>query len=175
MFTGSKQTQIINLSNIPDQIVGASYPLNATASSGLSVAYRVVAGGAFIQQNSSVVCNDTGTVVVEATQLGNASFFSAYPEVRTFKVLPAPTSTPILNKNAQNIAIYPNPAEKVFLIEGENLQGSWLQMTDINGKVCYRTQLQTQQTPITVAHLPRGMYIIHITGNVNTVKKIVVK
>jgi len=178
VFVGSKIPQLITFPAIPDQLVDSSYVLNATSSSELPVTYQVLEGNAFIQ-DGAVVCNDTGIVVIRAMQNGNSVFFPAYPETISFRVLPNPSVItavhPLQQATENQVIIYPNPVEDVFVIEGNDLPGSWLQVTDIEGKVWYKTQIEKTQVEINAQPLPRGIYIIHIKGNVNVVRKLMVK
>ena len=60
----------------------ASYPLIATASSGLAVTFQVIQGPAKID-NGNIVATNVGTVIVEAVQEGDADF-AAIRQSRTF-------------------------------------------------------------------------------------------
>ncbi|RYY22042.1 MAG: T9SS type A sorting domain-containing protein, partial [Sphingobacteriaceae bacterium] len=63
----------------------------ASASSGLPVSYRVVSGPATVSGNSLTI-TDAGTVVVEASQTGNASFNAAKTMSQSFTVVAASNS-----------------------------------------------------------------------------------
>jgi parallel beta-helix repeat protein len=75
--TVSKQNQTISFLNISDKTYSdAPFTLNATASSGLPVSYRILSGPATISGNI-ITITGTGEVWVEASQTGNASFNAA--------------------------------------------------------------------------------------------------
>jgi parallel beta-helix repeat protein len=64
----------------------APISVSATSSSGLPVTFRILSGPATISGNT-ITLKDTGTVAVQASQSGNASFNPANPVIRYFKVL----------------------------------------------------------------------------------------
>jgi parallel beta-helix repeat protein len=81
-----KQNQTITFPPIANRTVGdAPFVLNATASSGLTVSYRVVSGPASVSGNT-VTINGAGEVVIEASQAGNGSFNPALVVNRSFMV-----------------------------------------------------------------------------------------
>jgi parallel beta-helix repeat protein len=84
--TTFKANQVITFPAIGNKIVGdAPVTLNATASSGLTVSYRLVSGPAALSGNT-LTLTGTGTVTIEATQSGNATFNAAEPVVQSFTV-----------------------------------------------------------------------------------------
>ncbi|MEJ7913212.1 MAG: right-handed parallel beta-helix repeat-containing protein, partial [Chitinophagaceae bacterium] len=98
-----KTDQTINFSTLPAKTVGdAPFALDATASSGLPVTFRVISGPATLSGNM-VSLTGSGSVVIEASQAGNASFNPAPSVNRDFTVTPATAidNTPptIITKN----------------------------------------------------------------------------
>jgi len=89
--------QTITFSNPGAQTYGTPLTLSASASSGLPVSFAVIAGPATLSGNT-LTFTATGSVTVQATQGGNASYAPATPVSVTFTVNPA----------AQTIA-FPNP------------------------------------------------------------------
>ena len=83
----SATAQSITFPAIPNHTLGdAPFALNATASSGLAVSYAVVSGPATVS-GSTVTLSGAGTVVVQATQSGNATYATASPVSQSFTVL----------------------------------------------------------------------------------------
>jgi hypothetical protein len=81
-------TQTITFGAIANVTYGANaFTLHATASSGLPVTFSA-SGPAKIQGNTLVVTG-AGTVVVTATQVGNATYAAASPVTQSFTVAPA--------------------------------------------------------------------------------------
>ncbi|MGI4750720.1 MAG: PA14 domain-containing protein [Janthinobacterium lividum] len=84
--------QTITFAAISAKTVGdAPVALAATASSGLAVSFSVVSGPATISGSTLTITGD-GTVVVQASQAGNASFNAANTVSQSFVVSPAPTT-----------------------------------------------------------------------------------
>ncbi len=67
----------------------APFSVSATASSGLAVTFIIVSGPATISGNT-VTITGTGTVIVRASQPGNANYFAATPVDQSFAVSLAP-------------------------------------------------------------------------------------
>jgi parallel beta-helix repeat protein len=104
-----KQNQIITFPSIANKTYGdPAFILNATASSGLPVSYRVISGPATISGNT-VTLMGTGTVTIEASQTGNATYNAATPVQQSFTVQAPPTTT----KQSQTIT-FPPLANKTY-------------------------------------------------------------
>ncbi len=61
-------------------------PLDASASSGLSVEFTLVSGPATINQEQLVLDGQTGTVVVQASQSGDSNWLAADPVTRSIQI-----------------------------------------------------------------------------------------
>ena len=82
----AKAAQTITFSPPGDHPNGApAFPLAATASSGLPVAFSVLSGPATVTGNS-VQLTGPGTVTVQATQPGDALTLAAPAMIQTFNV-----------------------------------------------------------------------------------------
>ncbi|RDC64876.1 T9SS type A sorting domain-containing protein [Adhaeribacter pallidiroseus] len=80
------QSQTITFEAIPNKtIFDKTFALKATSSSGLPVSFRVVSGPATVQGNL-VTITSTGTVTIEASQPGNATYKPASKVTQTFVV-----------------------------------------------------------------------------------------
>lgn len=88
-FTISKADQSINFAAVTNKTVGgADFPLSATASSGLSVAFDIVEGSQFVSlDGNAVTILGAGEVTIEASQPGNTQFNAASTEPQTFSIL----------------------------------------------------------------------------------------
>jgi parallel beta-helix repeat protein len=83
-LTVSKKEQVIRFAQIAGKTVGdAPFVLEATASSGLPVKFRIVSGPATFE-GGLVKVNGAGEVVVEATQGGEINFLAALPVRQRF-------------------------------------------------------------------------------------------
>jgi CARDB len=90
-FTVAKANQTIAFSPLSSKALGEpAFAVNATASSGLTVSFGIFSGPATISGNT-VTFTNAGTVVVRASQAGNANY-SAAPNVdQSFTVYAAPS------------------------------------------------------------------------------------
>ena len=78
-------SQTITFPAIPTQNGPGTVTLTATASSGLTVSYSVTSGPAMVSGNT-LTTTGAGSVTVQATQAGNASYLAAPPVSQTFTV-----------------------------------------------------------------------------------------
>jgi len=92
--TVTKQNQSIRFGAISSKVYGvAPFALQATATSGLAVSFRVVSGPATIS-GTTITLTGVGTVKVEATQSGNTTYNAAPAVSQSFAVTAATTTTP---------------------------------------------------------------------------------
>ena len=84
-------SQTISFSALPSTSYGATpLVLSASASSGLPISYQVMSGPASLSHGGQVLSlNGAGTVVVQATQAGNATYLAATSITQRFTVSPA--------------------------------------------------------------------------------------
>jgi len=113
----NKMTQVISLAALPDTVYGAGpISLNSTSSSGLPVTCRVVSGPAVLASSGGrLTLTGVGTVVVQASQSGNAQFAAASTVTLSFIVAPATLTVTPLNVAATYGAI---PASFNYSISG---------------------------------------------------------
>lgn len=103
-FTVSAGTQSITFPDLTAKTVGdAAFPLGATASSGLTVAYAVDPSGVVTVNNGLATIVAAGTVTITSTQAGNADWAAASPVSRTLVVNPA---TPTFRRLAGQVQYY---------------------------------------------------------------------
>jgi hypothetical protein len=85
-FANNSTAQTITFGTLANHTYGdSSFALAATTSSGLPVAFAVTSGPATIS-GSTLTITGVGTVTVQATQAGNATYASASPVTQTFTV-----------------------------------------------------------------------------------------
>ncbi len=90
-FAVSKVSQTLAFPPIPDQVVTSRVTLSAAASSGLPVSFAVRSGPGRITGGVHLAFTGTGTVVVAASQAGNATWSPAPTVERAVKVGPVPS------------------------------------------------------------------------------------
>jgi hypothetical protein len=83
----AKASQTISFASIGVQIQTNIVALNATADSGLTVAFNVASGPAIISDGTTLTFTNRGVVSVAATQAGNENYASATALTNTFTVL----------------------------------------------------------------------------------------
>jgi hypothetical protein len=187
-FTVGKASQVITFAALANKTYGdAPFALNATASSGLPVQYRVVSGPATVSGNT-VTLTGTGTVYIEASQPGNDYFTAAYPPVRSFSVTAALTVAPSLVQNTVGennrevslkndnivLSLYPNPIHSQGLLQvvvPSSTQG-YLSIYNLEGKLVRQLgekrfeKGRPQLIPVDVQGLRNGTYILRfVTKN----------
>ena len=98
--------QTITFAALPPRVTTeAIFFLNATASSGLPITYSIVSGPASITAGFTVILNGAaGTVVVRASQAGNASYLPAGSVDQSFDVSTPPAAPAITTQPASQTA-----------------------------------------------------------------------
>jgi hypothetical protein len=72
------------------------------------------------------------------------------------------------------VMVYPNPGKDIFQVRTAGLEGSQLRVTDVLGRQILRTEIQMNETPVELSHMPSGTYFFRIEGNtINKVVKVV--
>jgi hypothetical protein len=90
--SGIRQSQVITFDALSPRTFGdAPFSITATASSGLPVQFAVISGPATVSGNM-ITLTGAGSVTIEATQTGDASFNAAAPASRSFTVAKAAQS-----------------------------------------------------------------------------------
>jgi hypothetical protein len=88
VVTVGRRTQSISFEGPTNGTSGQPIQLSANASSGLPVRFDVISGTAVL--NGSSMTSTGGTVVIQATQPGDATYDAAAPVTRTFVIGPGP-------------------------------------------------------------------------------------
>jgi len=98
----AKANQSVDFPAVGNQLATNVVALAATASSGLSVEYSVVAGPATVVDGSNLVFTGTGTVGVAAAQPGDGNWNAATSKTRTFDVADPPLE-PVFSSTTVNV------------------------------------------------------------------------
>jgi parallel beta-helix repeat protein len=151
-FTVAKANQAINFQAIPNKSVGdPAFNLNATASSGLPVSFRVVSGPATISGNTVTLTGDNGIVKIEAFQVGNGNYNPALSVSESFLVRRSGNTANNERSDALqslpfhyafstadgSISVYPNPVVSTATIKVSPIEAgeTSLGIYDIQGKL----------------------------------------
>ncbi|WP_331351405.1 family 49 glycosyl hydrolase [Cellvibrio sp. UBA7671] len=79
-------SQVVNFAGIADQPTGSTVRVNATATSGLPIAFSILSGDAIVSGDMVTVGNQIGEVMVRALQAGDSAYCSA-SATRSFTVI----------------------------------------------------------------------------------------
>jgi len=109
-----KVPQTITFASIEDQTYGNTIQLSATSSSGLTVNYEMLSGGAVIS-DGEVKFTGIGAVTIEASQGGDDTYEPAASVSQTFGVLPK--TLDVLAEDKQIVYGQPMP-ELTYTITG---------------------------------------------------------
>jgi hypothetical protein len=121
-----KQSQTIDFAAISDHgVTDAPITLAATASSGLAVAVTVVSGPATLNGNT-LTLTGTGTVVVQATQPGDAIYSAAAPVTHSFTVTAKPPPTITTQPANQSVAVGGTATFSVAVADTNGVTYSWV-------------------------------------------------
>ena len=116
-LSAAKLNQTITFAQPPDQLATDDpFALTATASSNLPVSFTLVSGPAFLSGSTITLTGAAGTVLIRASQAGNATYNAAPEVIRSFAVTAdddrvffgdffsagAATQTPLGQKKAQS-------------------------------------------------------------------------
>lgn len=90
-FTVAKAAQSITFATLSDRSMASQpFDLTATASSGLTVSFELVSGPASLNGTRLTLNGTAGTVVLRASQAGDANWQAATPVERSFQALDIP-------------------------------------------------------------------------------------
>ena len=86
----NKANQLITFEDIPDKVTtDLPFNISATSSAGLDINFEIVSGPATLSGNVITLNGVIGTVIVRASQAGNAQYAAASPVQKSFLVTSA--------------------------------------------------------------------------------------
>lgn len=92
----------------------------------------------------------------------------------TIKVTDTPTG--VNDKKITEIRVYPNPVKDLLNIENSNyLSGYRIKITDLTGLVLFINDMKNFDTKIDFSSLPKGIYIVNIYSDNDSIVKKVIK
>jgi parallel beta-helix repeat protein len=189
-FTIGKAAQTITFPTPANQLYGtAPFALTATASSGLTVTYRVVSGPATVS-GKLVTLTGTGTVTIEASQAGNANYNAAYAVQRSFTVtapltmagantISSNTITETTTVASTSVAVYPNPvvnSANITIVAAQSFTGT-VDIIDMQGRQVQRfanrsfIKGQTTTLPLDASGMVSGIYVVRLSSEAGVVSK----
>ena len=111
--------QLIEMADIPNQLTfNDPITLQATASSGLPVSFEMIDGPATINGDVLTLTGETGTVMMKATQAGNAAWLPAPDVIKTFEVVDSYAYDPEvkIRRPYNGTKVYLNAIHPVMLV-----------------------------------------------------------
>jgi len=168
ILSGAKQPQEITFPEIADQDVNDS-PItpNLAADMGLPITYYVMEGPAEVSGDQLTLL-DSGEVWVRATQPGNDTVYSAYPQDRTFHVSKVLTGYNAKSIISEDLTVSPNPFKDVIYISGLSKDNVDYKLFNLIGEELESGKMSNGYLQLN--NLSSGIYILKV-GDV--VKKII--
>ena len=121
----SKLNQLISFPSISDKLTTNNpFTLDATASSSLPVEFRILSGPATIKENIVTLTEIAGTVVVRASQNGNAEYLPAPDVDRPFDVTKPMIDPPSENEKQSQTINFPTIPDQLNTSEPITLTAS---------------------------------------------------
>lgn len=169
----TKTAQTISFNSLPDRYANEpEFTLAATSSAGLAVQYSVRSGPAELNGNK-VRVTGPGTVVIRAYQDGNNQFYAATPVDRTFTVLAVLGLEPDW---ATALKLYPNPAPAQVMVEvPPTVIIDRITLSSLTGAQLMEQPVRSHRATLSVAHLPKGVYLVTLETAKGMVSRKLVK
>ena len=136
------------------------------------LAQGISSGSAFIRVAKPTDTNsDYGNLWLDLNVWLNSGTFTGDPidelqnQFNTFKNVTADVS----NTSISPIKIYPNPASSIVKIETGNLSVNAIEITNIQGKIILRQNIQNPIYNLNVSDIVSGLYIINLYSDSNQI------
>lgn len=163
------QNQTITFPSIPDkETTDAPFTISATASSGLTVSFTILSGPATVSGNTITLTGAAGTVEVQATQNGDATYNPASPVTNSFDVT---EPVGIAGVDNEFITMYPNPvSDKLFVKSARIDEGDYI-ILSLTGKQLLSGRF-TNNMEINVTGLASGVYLLQLKDSRNMMSRL---
>ncbi len=161
-FEVVKAEQTITFEPLSDIVLGEvnSIELVASSTSGLAIAFSVT-GPATIS-GSTLTPTSAGMVVVTATQAGNETYLAATDVEQSFEITDNITGLEELKAN--NVQIYPQPAQNNLFIGQPNKGFDSIIIYDLNGMTVLENNSTENLIELDTSLLPNGIYFLRLIG-----------
>ena len=74
-------------------------------------------------------------------------------------------------KPEDRLSVFPSPTQDVLNLNGKDLQGKSWTLTSPNGTKLLQGQFESDEATLSIAHLPKGLYLLTVDGQVLKVVK----
>jgi hypothetical protein len=159
-----KKTQTISFDGPLVLVVGASFPLQAVASSGLVVAYETSNAAVAQIVDGVVTAVGEGVVTITAKQPGNDTFAAAEPVTLTITVTFVTAVESSITGNATSL--YPNPATNQVTLALNGFSPGTpvnIRIADAKGTIVHRSSVPANEAAtVNVENFVVGLYAVHL-------------
>lgn len=138
----------------------STFRLQATAGSGLPVAYTVESGEATLRGDTLIARSD-GVVVVTARQGGNENYFAADPVSKSFEVNLITANHSTLEESA--VEVYPNPSRATFYVRlAPAVTWATYRVVNTQGQQLLGGRWNGGGGSLSLGHLAGGTYFLYL-------------
>lgn len=169
-FEITKAPQVITFDPLAEEnVIGKTIVLTAQATSGLSISYTSSDESIARILGNELTILGIGTVIITASQEGNANYKAADPVSQELRIL----TLSVLDEGfkSKNVIIYPNPSNSFIQLKGIEDQRYTISIFNIEGKLIKKVINYMGNNKIEISDLKNGTYILKITKD----KKLVTK
>lgn len=169
-FEITKASQIITFDSLTEENINSkTIVLTAEATSGLSISYTSSNESIATILGNELTIIATGTVIITASQEGNANYKAADPVSQELRI----GTLSVLEEEfkSRDVMIYPNPSNSFIQIKGIKDEGCTVSIFNIEGKLIKKVFNYLTKNKIEISNLKNGTYILKITKD----KKLVTK
>ena len=173
-FTITKANQIITFDSLADvDLADATFTLNATASSGLTVSYSSSDTSIVTIVGNEVTIIGVGSVTITASQAGNSNYEAATPVSQMLTI----TTLGINNNDLllSEIGVYPNPSTHFIIIDLKNSTTAKVQVYDVIGKLILNVPAYNSNEKLDTSSFKTGVYLVKIKVDNKVVTKRILK
>jgi hypothetical protein len=173
-FTITKANQIITFDSLADvDLADATFTLNATASSGLTVSYSSSDTSIATIVGNEVTIIGVGSVTITASQAGNSNYEAATPVSQMLTI----TTLGITNNDLllSEIGVYPNPSTHFIIIDLKNSTTAKVQVYDVIGKLILNVPAYNSNEKLDTSSFKTGVYLVKIKVDNKVVTKRILK
>lgn len=120
-----------------------------------------------LKENSPAI--DTG-VLIDALKGaedrdGNEIYYGASPDIGVYEYVASTMEIPTHSTTEQQIAVYPNPFQSSFTVEGEQLGKKKIRVYNILGKLVFSTTVEGKKSRINLVGKSSGIYLVKIISD----------
>jgi hypothetical protein len=146
------------------QLNDSTFQVVVSSTSGLPVILELVSGSAKLNGDTITLLTNRSRVTLRARQFGNETYCTASEIVYAYMLNRGSTALMESAVSANNITIYPNPAdEKITIRFDEPHQCQQIIIYDMHGRLVYSKEVEIVDSGVKTIHiggLTNGIYVI---------------